>query len=242
MYDNPYVTCTPAREDAPFLFSFVGDASTHPIRKSICGLRHPRAKLIDTATYCWEIRHKGSSEQRRAFEEDYANILRDSLFVLCPRGWSPSSVRLFETLKAGRVPVIISDQWTPPIGPDWDSCSVSVPEAEVASIPQRLESLAPRAAEMGRVARQIYEEWFAPEICFHRIVEWCRGIDAARSPLARRFANALPLRQIVQIGRTGLFLKDTLRTVRNKVRSAFPRSSHFLENSPTPVAPARAED
>ena len=220
MYDNPYVTHMPARDDAPYLFSFVGDAGTHPVRQSILRLQHPGAKLIDTSQYCWDVRHKGSPEQRRAFEEDYARVLRDSRFVLCPRGWSPSSVRLFETLKAGRVPVIISDQWTPPAGPDWQGCSICVSESEVACIPALLESLAPNSAQMGEAARNVYEQWFAPDVCFHRIVEWCRGIDASRSPMTRRLATtALPLRQIIQIGRTGLFIKDTLRTIRN---SLFP--------------------
>ena len=222
MYENPYVTHTPERDGAPYLFSFVGDAGTSSIRRAILRLEHPAAKLIDTSEYCWEIRHSGTPEQRRAFEEEYAGILRDSRFVLCPRGWSPSSVRLFETLKAGRVPVVISDQWTPPAGPDWASCSVVVNEADIAGIPARLEALAPRAVEMGQAARAVYEDWFSPEVSFHRIAEWCRGIDEARSPLARRFANAWPVRQIVQIGRTGLFLKDLLRSVRDAVAPSRP--------------------
>ena len=91
-----------------------------------------------------------------------------------------SSWRLFETLKAGRVPVIISDQWVPPEGPAWESFSVRVPERNVAAIPTLLERLEPRAAEMGCQARRAYEHWFAAETAFHTVVGACLEILAIR--------------------------------------------------------------
>jgi hypothetical protein len=46
---------------------------------------------------------------------------------------------VYETLLAGRVPVIVSDAWAAPTGIDWQRCSIRVREAEVSRIPALLE-------------------------------------------------------------------------------------------------------
>ena len=83
-------------------------------------------------------------------------------------------------MKAGRVPVILSDDWVPPEGPAWESFSLIVPEREVARVPEILESHEHAAAEMGRRAREQWEQWFSASASFHRIVEWCLSIQRSR--------------------------------------------------------------
>ncbi len=162
----------PAREPAPgcprYLFSFVGTPHSAPVRKHIVQLRHPRALIRDTA----------AANQNLLTPEEYADTLRGSSFILCPRGGGTSSFRLFETLALGRVPVIISDKWTPPRGPDWPSFSLHVAERDISQIPALLEAREAQAPDMGRLARQAWDEWFAADVLFHRIVEWCLEIDA----------------------------------------------------------------
>jgi hypothetical protein len=82
----------------------------------------------------------------------------------------------------GRVPVIVSDQWVPPQGPDWSSMSVRVEEGDVDSIPALLEATAAEAQAMGRVARGAWVDWFSEDASFHRTVEWCLDLE--------RFASA----------------------------------------------------
>ena len=101
--------------------------------------------------------------------------------MLCPSGVSPSTVRLFEVMKTGRVPVIISDEWVPPEGPDWASFSVRVPESELETIPALLERLKGSARGMGEVGRRAWEDWFSDDVAFHRTVEWCQSIAESRS-------------------------------------------------------------
>ena len=50
--------------------------------------------------------------------------------MICPRGWGSSSIRLFEVMEMGRVPVIISDAWVNE-APKWADFSVRVSEADV---------------------------------------------------------------------------------------------------------------
>jgi hypothetical protein len=76
-------------------------------------------------------------------------------------------------MKAGRVPVIISDQWVPPVGPLWKTFSIRVNEREIDRIPGLLEDYEPQAQAIAMAARAAWEEWFSIEAVFHRIVEWC---------------------------------------------------------------------
>jgi hypothetical protein len=169
--------------DCDYLFCFVGSTRTHPVRSRLMSLRHPRACLEDTSTIVPPEQKKlpflmvDYSHDARTH---YGDIIARSKFVLCPRGYACSSWRLFETMKAGRVPVIISDQWVPPAGPAWESFSIRVRQNRVAQIPDLLEQYEPNAATMGHLARKTWEEWFSQEASFHRIVEWCLRLQPYR--------------------------------------------------------------
>lgn len=153
------------------LFSFVGSSATHQVRGEILRLSHPDALIVNTDD------GPGASATSAAPDTRYRDTLLDSAFVLCPRGGGPSSFRLMETMMMGRAPVIVSDSWCPPTGPDWDRFSVRVGERDVQQIPELLESLRCRAGEMGSDAREAWLEWFGPETQFHRTVEWVLELE-----------------------------------------------------------------
>jgi len=160
--------------EAPYLYSFIGEAWTHPVRNSVLALNHPQAKVEDTAGI------DASVKQSPQYFERYLDICKDSKFILCPRGAGPSSLRLFECLKLGRVPVIIADDWVPPAGPDWEEFSIRIAESAVASIPDRLERRVADALPMAQKARSAWENWFSAEVTFHRTVEYCLDIMEKR--------------------------------------------------------------
>src|SRR4029077_18783462 len=99
-------------------------------------------------------------------------------FVLCPRGLSVSSIRLFETMRMGRAPVILSAGWVAPTGPRWASFALRIREREFARIPRLLEEREGEAVQMGERARKEWEEWFSEEVLFHPLVELC--LDSTR--------------------------------------------------------------
>jgi hypothetical protein len=154
-----------AVQDPDLLFSFVGSAS-HPVRRDIYSLRHHRAVVEEVNNFTfYDVTSPHFEERRNRFRE----VMRRSKFVLCPRGQGASSIRLYETLAAGRVPVIIADHWTPPVGPRWSECSLLWPEHRVAELPRVLETLEPRFEQMGLAARYEYERWFHPTVAFHHL-------------------------------------------------------------------------
>jgi len=100
-------------------------------------------------------------------------------------------------MKAGRVPVILSDDWVAPEGPAWPSFSVRVAERDVKSLPEILEAHEGAAARMGRVAREQWELWFSESASFHRIVEWCLSIQQSRR-LPERLMRVAVLWQLLE--------------------------------------------
>ena len=99
-------------------------------------------------------------------KHDYSEFLRKTRFILCPRGYGLGSDRLFELMKAGRVPVIISDRYTLPSGIDWNSCSIRIEENKIDKIPKILELQLQNWSQMARNARLIWHKHFSNEHFF----------------------------------------------------------------------------
>ena len=112
---------------------------------------------------------------------DYIELLKATKFMLCPKGLGTSSWRLFETMKAGRVPVIISDNWVPPAGPDWDKFSIRIPETKIERIPDFLVSIERDAPALARAAVKAWTQWYSKDTMFNTIVEDCMAIKAKRT-------------------------------------------------------------
>ena len=97
-------------------------------------------------------------EAERAFRA----ALNDTTFALCPSGSGPNSIRLWEALGAGAIPVILSETHALPGDPRlWADAAIFFPEAPdaVAALPGRLAQIAEdptRIARMRAAGRQIW--------------------------------------------------------------------------------------
>ena len=147
------------------LFSFRGNPASYPLRCKLVRVldSHKDGKISVVTTPF----HRHSNQQKKNYVED---VLR-SKFVLCPRGASPSSYRLFEVMELGRCPVIISDDWVPIAGIRWEECSIFIPEAQIERIPDILDENEHRAAELGRRAREVWETNFSEPTFFMKMLD-----------------------------------------------------------------------
>ncbi|HXY91020.1 MAG TPA: exostosin family protein [Acidimicrobiia bacterium] len=160
------------------LVSFVG-SPTHPARARLFEARHPRGVFTRVDRF---LVFDVAAPDYRARQAQFLETLSRSKFVLCPRGHGTSSFRLYETMAAGRVPVIIADEWVPPRGPEWERCSVRWPErAPVDALFARLEALEPEAEEMGQRALATFREWFDEPVVFDRIISALERLVAAEA-------------------------------------------------------------
>jgi hypothetical protein len=176
-YQNPYLSepnnekwaeieaSTPKR----YLFTFQG-GSTSLLRKRLFNIRFDRPDVLIENTsnyYHWD----DSQPDRRDRQRAYAEMLAASQFVLCPRGAGLGSIRFFEAMAAGVAPVLISDGYVLPPGPDWDSFLIRVPERAISKLPELLEPHVTQAADRGRRAREAFQEHFGLAREFDSIVE-----------------------------------------------------------------------
>lgn len=144
-----------------WLYSFMG-AMSHACRRQIMRLPTSNAFLKDTSEFnVWNA----SDETKEQRAKEYIDVLGGSHFVLCPRGIGTSSIRLYETLEAGRVPVIIADHWVPPEETDW-SFAIQVKENNISSLPGLLKALEAEAGERGEAARKAWLQSYAPDTLF----------------------------------------------------------------------------
>jgi len=179
---NEFTTYTPPAHDLPYLFSFMGSVRNARVRAKLATLRHPRSFFQNTTEDFDRVLNRTMARRERLdYHRRYAELTKVTKFVLCPRGVSASSIRLFETMRMGRVPVILSDGWIPPVGPRWKEFSLRVSERDFARVPVLLEELEPEAVTMGSQARAEWERWFSAEVMFHHLVEMCLDIRDKRT-------------------------------------------------------------
>ena len=206
-----------AREMEPdLLFSFQGRPNCQ-VRRDLLSLQHPRAVLRGTAAFNPFFT---DYQKDPTYFDDFARTLGRSKFVLCPRGVATSSIRFFEVLQAGRVPVVLSDHYVFPAGPDWNEIALRIPERDFAQLPARLEAEEAGWQRRAQAARQAWEQWYAPEVLFHRMVESCLAIQAARQKPSLR-ARALPaVTTVYMLSRHHLRPRTRLRALLNPPRKS----------------------
>lgn len=175
--------------ERPYLFSFIGRSSTHPVRKEILN-------LDSDETPCVDLSAAPSRFPEWSYSETYARILGLSRFALCPRGIGVSSIRLFEAMRGGCVPVIISDDWIEPPCGQWRDFSIRVPESRVDAIPDVCLSRLSEAQEMGQFSEKAYREYFGPNVFLDNAVDFIResSMSGPRGAIARTL-SAVSLRE-----------------------------------------------
>lgn len=157
-------------EDRLHLYSFVGAKGT---AKYLSGSRRWIAELLsDDPRGCVRER-EGWHYQRAVYDghvlskareadglltdaaagDEFREVMAQSLFALCPSGTGPNSIRLWEAISGGTIPVVLSDGYLPP-GPEsaFHAATVTCAESReaIAELPGRLATMARDDAEIAR--------------------------------------------------------------------------------------------
>jgi len=86
-------------------FSFIGDYSTNILRELISNINLD--KCIYESTGKWFFSQDLNAQDR--LKNKYINVIENTKFPLCPPGTGPSTLRLFESLSSGGIPIIFND-------------------------------------------------------------------------------------------------------------------------------------
>jgi hypothetical protein len=142
----------------PLLASFVGTHADHYLSDSRLRLQvlagQPRFEIrltekwhFEDVVYRHQVQHEPLAGSYRvdASVADYNRVLSDSVFSLCPAGAGPNSLRLWESLAVGAVPVLLGPAprlpqggSLPPI--DWEQIVLRVADAQIPDLPRMLGS------------------------------------------------------------------------------------------------------
>ena len=106
------------------------------------------------------------TKQRLDYEADsYVQTMLNSCFTLCPSGSGPNSIRLWESLGFGAIPVILSDTLALPGDHKlWHEAAIFISEdkSEVLRLPSLLESIASsskRLCAMQSAGKKLWQQY-----------------------------------------------------------------------------------
>ena len=138
------------------LYSFVGGYQPQNyltrVRQAIFDMNHPTNAYIqntgmwhfDSDVYSRNQNNKGSltnTPESCDKTQHYNSILLRSRYSLCPSGSGPNSIRFWESLAVGAIPVLLADTLRLPEHPKWNDAILRIPEINVQSIPEILSSI-----------------------------------------------------------------------------------------------------
>lgn len=160
-----------------YLYSFIGayqaDLYLTPVRHWLFDLPENPQGLIERRT-SWHYEQPVygeqiagvpmQTEQRVAYQQSsayYEQVLAETIFCLCPSGSGVNSIRLWEALAFGCIPIILSDQLKLPSDQVlWQGMSLQIAESEanVKHLPTLLNnlSLSQFSVETAQLLRQRY--------------------------------------------------------------------------------------
>lgn len=138
-----------------FLYSFMGGVQQDylsSIRKNIFKMNHPNNTFIKN-TGQWHFNNVVYSNKQNKNNdlnidkrhidntEKYNEILLNSRFSLCPSGTGPNSIRFWESIAVGAIPILLADTLELPYGLEWDKAIIRLKEKELTNLPNILGNI-----------------------------------------------------------------------------------------------------
>jgi len=171
--DPLFSKCDPLFLNRKLLYSFQG--AYHPswyltdIRKRIFEMKHPANCYVnhignwhfDNVVYnklqnSEYTLNESDSDHKRTLK--YNQLLLDSRYSLCPSGSGPNSIRFWESLAIGSIPILLADTLELPEHELWDDTIVRLPENKIEELPNVLSSISEeKEQEMRKNCMKLYE-------------------------------------------------------------------------------------
>ncbi len=125
-----------------------------------------------------QLRPGGSFESARALRLEYAANMVSSDYALSVRGVTNTSIRCYEALSCGRIPLFVDTDCRLPgdFAFDWHFIMPWIRERDIPNIGKQLAEYhaaldETQFAELQKRCRQAYEQWIAPEGFFSRLAD-----------------------------------------------------------------------
>jgi hypothetical protein len=153
-----------------YLASFIGSNSNY-LRENLEKIYLNNPKFYIKNKFNPEM--KSSSFGELQF---FINVSLQSYFILCPRGFSPTSYRLYESLHLKRIPVYISDIFWLPYEDEinWNDICVFIKPEQINSLEEILneELKSGNYQKKLKYINEISDQYFTFEAIFSKIIEY----------------------------------------------------------------------
>ncbi len=180
---NEFLPSEPVTTEGDLLFSFIG-AANHRVRRRIYELDDGRGFVEDTTAF--NIWHEPSPDEVRRRKEHFAEVMLRSNF-----GLSPRRRHVFVSTVRDDADRSCPGRHRRPVG------ATARSRLELLHHPDRRDRCGPRpgdtrrarvGGERARAARSAaWEQYFSPEVMFHRAVDACADLTHRRTAIERRF-------------------------------------------------------
>lgn len=110
--------------------------------------------------------YRDESNTHKNNEDEYINILSQSKFSLCPSGSGPNSIRIWESMSYGSIPVILADTLILPEikNINWNNFFIIWNEKEIDKLYDYLVKIKPKYLDLlSNNCIKLYNTFFSPE-------------------------------------------------------------------------------
>ena len=118
--------------------------------------------------------YKGESGTNDALEKEYKMTLAQSKFSLCPSGTGPNSIRIWESMSYGSIPVILADTLVMPTirTMAWTDAVIFWKESDIAGLYNYLKSITVKEMEeKSKACITLFETYFSDDSISRVMVE-----------------------------------------------------------------------
>lgn len=103
--------------------------------------------------------------------ERYCEVISESLFTLCFRGYGLNSFRIAEAMQYGSIPVYISDEFIQPFDADFEQYGILIKEQDAHRIDEILNSISElEVYQKQSNIEKYYNEYYTYEGAFKKII------------------------------------------------------------------------
>lgn len=135
VYNSADAVSANIEKNRSIMVSFMGSGAGHPIRSKVLTLDNYAYELyiVNTSDRNYYGDKPPTDGQLKQWKDEYMALLQRSKFVLCPRGKGTATYRIYESLRLGSIPVIISDEFVDPEIPMWSTVTKRLAEQDVCT-------------------------------------------------------------------------------------------------------------
>jgi hypothetical protein len=155
----------------PYLTSFIGQYDSKSyltnVRSKIFDLFSTYSDCVIIRRYEWHFQsvvYRNLPMTNIKFERKYRDTLANSKFSLCPSGTGPNSIRIWESMSFGTIPVVLADTLVLPTikTMPWSSAIIIWKESEIDKLYAHLKSISKEEMESkSKACLQLFDTYFS---------------------------------------------------------------------------------